>query len=548
MRKERRAFLKLAAGAGVAGVTLGRTRFARAAWPKTGTLEINPNISNTLVVACKDEAMVKGTPTSTTFAAQTSAVESARVAANLDAMAMRLANATTPDAAWKAIFRSSKPWASTRVAIKINVTETRNMPRLAVVEKVCRVIASLGVPAANIIVYDGGPESFASATSNYTPYFSTTDSSKIPGVVSHINDSLGGTTDAPLPDGTTAPCTADIAKGGIDILVNIAINKGHIYYGKASLCMKNHYGTFAPNHDADYLFAINKSDAIVGGTPPRQQLCIVDSLFAIKTYNNAPDTMPCYLVMGTFAPIVDYLTVKKIREEVLKYSHDSSIVDTYPTTFGYTAKDPEWVLVSPGTVSPDAGVAGSGGSGAGGTTAVGGRNGGGGNTAAGGVGGGGGRTQVTGTGGRAGGSTGSGGAGSGGATSPTTGTGGNAGAAGQGGKGGTGGTAGFGGATTGSGGTGGGNAGAGGSAGSGSGGASAAGGAAASTGSTGGAEGKSESGCACHLGDRRRNLGGMATTAVGTFLAARLGKLLFGREESAEWSPKQAGKSDQEAD
>jgi hypothetical protein len=536
MRKQRRAFLKLTAAAGVTGVTLARVKLARAAWPKTGTLDINPDISNTLVVACKDEAMVKGKPSST-FAAQNSAADSARIAANLDAMAMRLANTTTPDAAWKTIFRSSKPWASTRVAIKINVTETKNMPRLAVVEKLCRVIAGLGVPATNIIVYDGGPESFASATSNYTPYFSTTDSSKIPGVVGHINDELGGTTDAPLPDGTTSPCTADIAKGAIDILVNIAINKGHIYYGKASLCMKNHYGTFLPNHDADYLFTINKSDAIVGGTPPRQQLCIVDSLFAIKTYNNGPDTMPYYLVMGTFAPIVDYLTVKKVREEVLKYTHDS-IIDTYPTTFGYTAKDPQWVLVSPGAAPGDAG-AGGGGSGAGGSTSVvGGRTGGGG--ASGGAGGGGGRTQVIGAGGRAGGA---GGSGNGGASSGTTIAGGNSGAAGQGGKGSTGGAPGLGGttvATTGSGGSGGGNASNGGASSSSSG-TSAAGG---STTNSGTADGKSGPGCACHVGDGRRSLGGMVTATVGSLLAAKLGRLLFLREELPQPGPDRAGKPD----
>jgi hypothetical protein len=540
MRKQRRAFLKLTAAAGVTGVTLGRVKLARAAWPKTGTMEINPDISNTLVVACKDEAMVKGKPSST-FAAQNSAVDSERVAANLDAMAMRLANTTTPDAAWKTIFRSSKPWASTRVAIKINVTETKNMPRLAVVEKICRVIAGLGVPAANIIVYDAGPESFAKETSNYTPYFSTTDSSKIPGVVSHINDLLGGTTDAPLPDGTTSPCTADIAKGAIDILVNIAINKGHIYYGKASMCMKNHYGTFLPDHDPDYLFTINKSDAIVGGTPPRQQLCIVDSLFAIKTYNNGPDTMPYYLVMGTFAPIVDYLTVKKVREEVLKYTHDS-IIDTYPTTFGYTAKDPQWVLVSPGTAPGDAGAGGGGSGAGGGTSSVGGRTGGGGNGASGGAGGGGGRTQVIGAGGRPGGA---GGSGNGGASSGTTIAGGNSGAAGQGGKGSTGGAPGLGGsttvATTGSGGSGGGG---GGSAGSGPGGTSAVGGATASTGNTGGANASSESGCACHLGDRRGSLGGMVTATVGSLLAAKLGKLLFLRNALPEPGPDHAGKPD----
>lgn len=517
MQEQRRTFLKLTA-AGVAGVALSSARLARAAWPKAGTLEINPSISNMLVVACKDPAMVKSTPSTMSFSAQTAAMDSARVGADLDAMAMRLADTATADEAWKTIFRSSKPWASTLVAIKVNVTEPKNIPRLAVVEKLCRVIAALGVPAGNIIVYDGGPEAFASNTSNYVPYFSTTDQSKIPGVISKINDALGGTTNAPLPDGTSAACTADIANGKVDILINIAINKGHIYYGKASLCMKNHYGTFAPNHDADYLFKISKSDAFVGGNPPRQQLCIVDSIFANKTYNAAPEAMPYYLVMGTFAPAVDYLTVKKIREEVLKYSHDSAIVDSYLTTFGYTSQDPQWVLVPPASATADAGVSGSGGSsGSGGVsgaadagTGSGGR-----------------------TGGRTGGRSGSAGRGSGGSSGSGTNAGGAAGSGrGQGGSSSSsGGTQGSGGAaavaTSGEGGN------------SGSGGApsssaSAAGGMTSSGGSTGRAHAEPNSGCGCHVGSAPgSDLGVGVTMAVGTLLAGQVRKLLRRRESLA---------------
>ena len=538
MQEQRRTFLKLAA-AGMTGLTLGRAKLARAAWPKTGTLEINPSIGNTLVVACKDPAMVKSTPASMTFSAQTAVVDSARVATNLDAMAMRLANTSTPDEAWKTIFRSSKPWASTLVAIKVNVTEVKNIPRLAVVEKLCRVMSGLGVPASNIIVYDGGLAAYASATSNYTPYFSTTDKSKIPGVVSNLNDALGGTANAPLPDGTSAACTADIANGKVDILINIAINKGHIYYGRASMCMKNHYGTFAPDHAADYLFKINKSDALIGGTPPRQQLCIVDSLFANKTANSAPDTMPYYLVMGTFAPVVDYLAVKKIREEVLSYSHDSAIIEQYLTEFGYTSKDPQWVLVPPGSTTADAGLPGSGGSGGGGGSgATGGNTGSGGKIGTAGAGGSGGAPLTSGAGGaKTGGTRGSGGAGSGGARSSDTETGGAPGAGGLGGSSSSsasGGAQGSGGATTvattGSGS----NGSSGGSGGSQSSSASATGGSTAHAGSAGGAPAESRSACNCRIGRARGSSGGIGVTmAVGTLLAARLGKLLRRRDALA---------------
>jgi hypothetical protein len=523
MQAQRRTFLKAAAG-GATGLALFRARHAFAAWPKTGTLEINPTISNLLVVACKDQGMVKSTPPAMAFTEQNGVVDSARVAANLDAMAMRLANAGTADEAWKAIFRSSKPWASTLVAIKINVTEVKNMPRLAVVEKLCRVVAGLGVPAANIIVYDGGPKEFASATSNYAPFFSATDKSKIPGVVSNINEALGGTTDAPLPDGTSAKCTGDIATGKVDILINIAINKGHIYYGKASMCMKNHYGTFAPDHDSNYLFTINKSDALVGGTPPRQQLCIVDSLFAMKTYNSSPDTMPYYLVMGTFAPAVDYLTIKKVREEVLKYSHDSTIVDSYLPTFGYAAKDAQWVLVPPGGATSDAGAGGSGGSGD--ASAVSGT---GGNKTDGAVPGTGGAG-----GGKAGGSSGSGGVGKGGASGQATATGGGPGAGGVVGSGGTavnatGGAQGSGGVSAASS--------------SGSGGIRGTGGAGAGGVATGGAQSggsgskasDASSGCGCRVGSTGRGLGGLGVTAaIGAVIVDQLRKLAFRQERSME--------------
>ena len=132
MQKQRRDFLKLTA-AGAAGLALTRTDTAFAAWPATGTLAVNPNISNMRVVGCYDTKMMKSTPASITFAAQNAAVDAGRVQANMDAMAMQLANLTTADAAWKSIFRSSKAWASTRVAIKVNSLEPKNMAHVAIV-------------------------------------------------------------------------------------------------------------------------------------------------------------------------------------------------------------------------------------------------------------------------------------------------------------------------------------------------------------------------------------------------------------------------------
>jgi len=426
MQKPRRDFLKITA-AGAAGLAIARADKAMAAWPGTGTLAVNPNISNMRVVACVDPKMMK-TPANMSFAAENAAVDAARLQANMDAMAMQLANQPSADAAWKAIFRSSKPWASTKVAIKVNAIENKNMARVAVVQKFCTVLAGLGVLPANIIIYDG-QATYATGGSYYTSFFAVNDASKTAAVVSTNNSALGGTTSAAIPGGTSANCTADIAKGNIDILINIANNKGHDLMGRATLSMKNHFGTFAPKHDINYLFNINKSDAILGGDPVRQQLCFIDSLLANKTSNmGIPEVMPNYLVMGVFAPAVDYLTIKKVREEVMGCTHDAATITSYLTTFGYTAADPVWVLVPPAgsTTIADGGAGGAGGSGgagSGGATASGGAGSGGasasGGARTGGNDGSGGSDSggITGSGGAdSGGVSASGGAGSGGAT------------------------------------------------------------------------------------------------------------------------------------
>jgi hypothetical protein len=422
MQKQRRDFLKITA-AGAAGLALTRADRAFAAWPGTGTMAVNPNIDNMRVVGCVDTKMMKSTP-AMSFAAENAAVDSARLQANMDAMAMQLANQPTADAAWKAIFTTGKSsWAATKVAIKINSLEPKNTAHIAILQKFCSILAGYGVLPANIIIYDG--QSAYTDTSNFASYISLTDATKIQAVLSNLNSAMGGTVSAAIPGGSTGTCTANIANGTIDILINVANNKGHDLMGGATLCMKNHFGTFAPKHDINYLFNINKSDAILGGTPVRQQLCFVDSLFTNKTQNvGTPELMPCYLTMGVFAPAVDYLTIKKVREEALGLTHVDATINSYLTSFGYTTADPVWVLVPPagggtgadggaGGASGSGGTSGSGGAGSGGTSASGGARGGGasgsGGTASGGTSGSGGTTA-------SGGTSGSSGARSGGAT------------------------------------------------------------------------------------------------------------------------------------
>jgi hypothetical protein len=572
MQKQRRDFLKIAA-AGAAGLALARrANRAFAAWPSTGTLAVNPTIDNMRVVACYDPQMMKSLADSklaATFQNEQTLVDSCQVQANMDAMAMQLAQQTTADAAWKAIFRTGKSsWAATKVAIKVNCIATSNMASLAVVQKFCNIFAGFGVLPANIIIYDGNT-TYGAGISNYTPYFSATDTTKTPGVVSSYNTALGGTTNAAIPGGTSAACTADIANGTIDILVNIANNKGHnqAWTGGATLSMKNHFGTFPPTHDINFLFNINKSDAILGGTPVRQQLCFIDSLLANSKSNTGnPTDQPNYLIMGVFGPAVDYLTVKKVREAVMGATHTETTINSYITTFGYTTTDPVWILAPAassaacggGGTGGAGGSSGAGGAGSGGTSAAGGARSGGTSAAGGARNGGTSGSGGVGSGGmNATGGVGSGGAsGSGGARSGGTSAAGGAGSGGASGSGGvaSGGMSGTGGArsggTTASGGTpGGGGAasgGAGGTGGAATSSASASGGSAttggtsagAGTGGSGGSEGStagggnSGSGCDVVGVDRRVTRWG-AMLAFGAVVAEKLRRLASGSERSS---------------
>ena len=227
-------------------------------------------------------------------------------------------------------------------------------------EKICQVLNGFGVPASQIVIYDC---STGSTTNNQQmqPWMAdfsqgAAGSTKIPGITSNGAVSLGGqTAGVTLPNGTNANCATAIASGTIDILVNIGVNKSHATYtGGMTLCLKNHFGTFAPSHPADtpglYL-AMNKSNPIAGGTPVRQQLCIIDSLWgdycapAQATPQNIPNTRLDRLVMGTFAGAVDYLTVTEIQLGIMNSScptaPDPLVYPRFLTAFNYATTDPK---------------------------------------------------------------------------------------------------------------------------------------------------------------------------------------------------------------
>lgn len=359
----RRKFIKKSV-AGVAGLSvavpgaqslLASTPTSGFVW--TDKMPINPNINNMRVVCMHDPKMYA--THAETFSAQNSAADEKRVYENLDKMAAALTGKPTADEAWKTIFRSSKPWADTRVMVKINTVSTKMQARAAIVKKIVDVLIGFGVQPKNIVLFDGqGPN-----WKDFQTVTSLTDATKIRGTMSNSYDSLGGKASISIPNISAGFAPKNLVDGITDIIVNIAVNKGHdsnFKVGKTTLCLKNHYGTFLESngwanhlHSTTGLININKIPAIVGGNPVRQQLCIIDSIWAAK---GGPDTVithkPDRIVMGTFAGAVDYCCVKKIREQVMNVTnHEAAVIPQFLTAFGYKETDPEWVEMTPETVS-----------------------------------------------------------------------------------------------------------------------------------------------------------------------------------------------------
>jgi hypothetical protein len=142
--------------------------------------------------------------------------------------------------------------------------------------------------------------------------------------------------------------------------------------------MKNHLGTFInagtdnnPSstglHTLDAILEINKHPAILGGNPVRQQLCIVDSLLANgNSAGGSFDTRVDRIVMGTFAPTVDYCTATNIMASVMNKPDRNNNLPKFLTSFGYAATDVmDWNEYVPGS-GPSA-TGGTGGSATGGT-------------------------------------------------------------------------------------------------------------------------------------------------------------------------------------
>lgn len=353
----RRSFLK-SAGIGTAGLTMTSSSInpvfsaqqGRLAWSEG--MKINPAIDNNKVVCCYDMKMFTSEQqanAANTFQKQNTTVDTTRVENNMDGLVISLTGKSKPQEAWATIFRKSpaKEWSQIKVAIKVNCIYEGIMPRIAIVGKVCKELIDLGVSAANITIYDACHN--ASGNGKYTPYVGN----GLPANVKVSNQAkYGGTVSSTKIDvgSSQLDCVNLVLES--DILVNCAVNKGHSQTDKGgfTLTMKNHTGTMKLScpSGAQEMVNENKSDAILGGDPPRQQLCIVDSLWAAKPGPlSAATHLPGRIIMGTFGPAVDIAVTRNIREKIMSATHNNNAIQTIMSSFGFTENDLQWVEVPP---------------------------------------------------------------------------------------------------------------------------------------------------------------------------------------------------------
>jgi len=158
----------------------------------------------------------------------------------------------------------------------------------------------------------------------------------------------------PWSDSEGSACIKHLVNGSVDILVNIALCKGHSStFGGFTMTMKNHFGTFSPSpgHESgaqDYLLAINQTPEILGTMDqktgrvlfPRQQLCIVDALWASE---HGPGGNPSHqtnsLFMGVLPPVMDYVLATRFRGEKMGWGYRKETALRMLTEFGFSESD-----------------------------------------------------------------------------------------------------------------------------------------------------------------------------------------------------------------
>jgi hypothetical protein len=323
---------------------------AQAAWDR-GT-PVHPNVDNLRVVAITDSKMTRAIEPASSWERQDALVVSDVVWENIDRLACTLTQIRQPQEAWRAIFVKppGKSWSNTIIAIKTNNIAQQHT-RSAVMAKIIQtLIHTLGVRPTNIHIYDA---THGTRMSRDTPFAGLPE-----GV--EIEDTWGGPTAptmVPSPwnrSGGQSRCLRHLVDGSVDILINISMCKGHHpRYGGFTMTMKNHFGTFSPDpgHQPgalDYLLAINQTPEILGAVDdrtgrvlyPRQQLCLIDALWASRGGpGGKPTEQPNFLAMGVTSPILDYLVATKFRGERMGWKPNVKATRRMLKDFGYDEND-----------------------------------------------------------------------------------------------------------------------------------------------------------------------------------------------------------------
>jgi hypothetical protein len=348
----RRSFLKNTA---IGSAVLAASPFvfiprARAAWAK-GTA-IHPNVDNLRVVGITDPLMARGVEPSVPWSRQEELVVTEKVWENMDRLACGLTENRDARQAWQGIFIKppGKSWSDTVVAIKTNNIGQQHT-RSAVMSKVCHTLVhTMGVTPGNIHIYDA---CHGGGLQRNTPFSGLPEGCRIEGKWG----SIGTLTPVPEPwrkGRSESECLRHLVDGSVDILVNIAMCKGHSSrFGGFTMTMKNHFGTFSPSpghqHGSqDYLMAINATREILGPMDkksgrvlfPRQQLCLIDALWASRHGPGGnPSHQPHFLAMGVLSPVVDYLVATRFRGDRMGWEPNREVARRMLTEFGYKEQD-----------------------------------------------------------------------------------------------------------------------------------------------------------------------------------------------------------------
>jgi len=344
----RRDFIKktVITGAGITAFPMIFIPKAKAHWAQQ--TNVHPNINNLRVVSITDPKMTRRLEKiPRTWAGQEKLVNTEAVWENMDKMACGLVGTRNSEEAWRAIFIKPplKSWFDTVVAIKTNCIGQQHT-RSAVMAKICHVLSDiLGVDPYNINIYDARHGHSMVGT----PFHGLPKDTKLRGDWGGIR----ATATVPTPGaGIKTNCLDQLVFGTVDILINIAMCKGHWpQFGNFTMTMKNHFGTFAPSPGhaggkagQDYLMAINQTPEILGKMDvktgkvlyPRQQLCFVDALWASESGpHGGPSHQPNFLAMGVFSPVVDYLVATQFRGKKMGWQPNMGAAGRMLSDFGY---------------------------------------------------------------------------------------------------------------------------------------------------------------------------------------------------------------------